>query len=81
MPYAICWTDTSKGFKENEQRECHRFDIFHYSDNFTNVSMHFNENGHTPNDFSFAPIDMAKIIKGNLLDASPKYTSSKWYEF
>ena len=26
-------------------------------DNFTNVSMHFNENGHTTNDFSFAPID------------------------
>ena len=35
----------------------HRFDIFHYPDNFTNASMHFNENGHTPNDFSFAPID------------------------
>ena len=35
----------------------HRFDICHYPDNFTNVSLHFNVNGHTPSDLSFAPID------------------------
>ena len=43
--------------KVSKRMNSHRFDIFHYPDNFTNVSMHFNENGHTPNDFSFAPID------------------------
>ena len=35
----------------------HRFDIFYHPDISTNVSVHFNENGHTSNDFSFAPIE------------------------
>ena len=35
----------------------HRFDIFHRPDSFTNVSLHFSENGHTANDFSFAHIE------------------------
>ena len=43
--------------KVSKRMNSHRYDIFHYPDNFTNVSMHFKENGHTPNDFSFAPID------------------------
>ena len=43
--------------KVSKRMNSHRFDICHYPDNFTNVSSHFNENGHTPRDFSFAPID------------------------
>ena len=50
----------------------HRFDICHYPDNFTNVSVHFNENGHTPSDFSFASIDKVeaewpRLLKENYL--------------
>ena len=43
--------------KGSKRMNSHRFDIYHYPDNFTNVSVHLNENGHTPSYFSFAPID------------------------
>ena len=45
----------------------HRFDICHYPDNFANVSVHFNENGYTPSDFSFAPIDKVEAEWPRLL--------------
>ena len=45
----------------------HRFDICHYPDNFTNVSVHFSENGHTPSDFSFPPIDKVEAEWQRLL--------------
>ena len=35
----------------------HRFDILHYPESITNISVHFNENGHSVDDFSFTPID------------------------
>ena len=49
----------------------HRFDICHYPDYFTNVSLHFNENGHTPRDFSFAPIDKVETEWPRLLKDLP----------
>ena len=54
MSCTICWSDTPKGFKK---KDSHRFYICHYPYNFTNVSVHFNENGHTPSGFSSAPVD------------------------
>ena len=64
----------------------HRFDICHYLDTFTNVSVHFNENGHTQSGFSVDPIDKVeaewqRLLKKKLLDASPEYHLSKWNEF
>ena len=38
----------------------HSFYIRHYPDNFTNVSLHFNENGHTSRHFSFVPINQVE---------------------
>ena len=43
--------------KVSKRMNSHRFDIFHHPDSFTNVSVHFSENGHTANDFSYAPIE------------------------
>ena len=53
--------------KVSKRMNSHRFDICHYPDNFTNVSLHFNENGHTPRDFSFAPIDKVEAEWPRLL--------------
>ena len=53
--------------KVSKRMNSHRFDICHYPDNFTNVSVHFNENGHTPSDFSFAPIDKVEAEWPRLL--------------
>ena len=39
----------------------HRFDICHYPDNFTNVFVHFNENGHIASDFSFSQLIKLKL--------------------
>ena len=49
--------------KVSKRMNSHRFDICHYPDNFTNVSAHFNENGHTPSDFSFDPIQGCNLLK------------------
>ena len=35
----------------------HRFNILHYPESITKVSVHFNENGHSVDNFSFTPID------------------------
>ena len=43
--------------KVSKRMNSHRFDILHYSESITNVSVHFNENGHSVDNFSFTPID------------------------
>ena len=53
--------------KVSKRMNSHQFDICHYPDNFTNVSVHINENGHTPNDFSFTPIDKVEAEWPRLL--------------
>ena len=35
----------------------HRFDILHYPESITNVSVHFNVSGHSVDNVSFTPID------------------------
>ena len=51
----------------SKRMNSHRIDICRYPDNFTNVSVQINENGHTPNDFSFAPIDKVEAEWPRLL--------------
>ena len=51
----------------SKRMNSHRFDICHYPDNFTNASLHFNENGLTPRDLSFAPIDKVEAEWPRLL--------------
>ena len=53
--------------KVSKRMNSHRFDICHYPHNLTNVSLHFNENGHTPVDFSFALIDKVEAEWPRLL--------------
>ena len=43
--------------KVSKRMNSHRFDILHYPESITNVSVHFNENGHSVDNFSFTPID------------------------
>ena len=45
----------------------HRFDILHYPESITNVSVHFNENGHSVDNFSFTPIDKVENERPRLL--------------
>ena len=52
---------------DSKRMNSHRFDIFQYPDNFTNVSMHLNENGHAPNVFAFAQIDIIEAEWPRLL--------------
>ena len=42
--------------KVSKRMNSHRFDILHYPESITNVSVHFNKNGHSVNIFSFTPI-------------------------
>ena len=53
--------------KVSNRMNSHQFDNFHHPGIFTNVSVHFNENGHTANDFSFAPIEKADAHSPRLL--------------
>ena len=43
--------------KVSKRMNSHRFDILHYPESITKVSVHFNENGHSVDNFSFTPID------------------------
>ena len=43
--------------KVSKRMNSHRFDILHYPESITFVSVHFNENGHSVNKFSFTRID------------------------
>ena len=43
--------------KVSKRMNSHRFDILHYPESITNVSVHFNENSHSVDNFSFTPID------------------------
>ena len=47
--------------KVSKRMNSHRFDTFHHLGCFTNVSLHFSENGHTANDISFAPIEKVDV--------------------
>ena len=53
--------------KVSKRMKSDRCDIFHHPDCFTNVSVHFNENSHTANDFSFAPTEKVDIEWPRLL--------------
>ena len=60
----------------------HRFDILHYPESITNVSVHFNKNGLSLNNFSFTPIDRAEAEwpPSRNLDALSQYPFTKWNE-
>ena len=58
----------------------HRFDILHYPESITNVSIQFNENGHSVNNVSFTPIDRveaewSRLLKGTYWMHRPKTLS------
>ena len=58
MQCSVCGANTPEGIKK--RMNSHRFDILHYPESITNVSVHFNENGHSVDNFSFTPIDKVK---------------------
>ena len=53
--------------KVSKRMNSHRFDMMHYPESITNVSVHFNENGHSVDNFSFTPIDKVENEWARLL--------------
>jgi hypothetical protein len=64
--YLITCKKCKKQYVGQTQQKCsqrmnsHKFDIKHFPDTITNVSEHFNSEGHSIKDFSFMPIDKVK---------------------
>ena len=61
----LCYIETHQ--KASKRMNSNRFDILHYPEIITNVSVHFNENGHSLNNFSFTPIDRVEAEWPRLL--------------
>ena len=53
--------------KVSKRMNSHHFDILHYPESITNVSVHFNENGYSVDNFSFTPIDRVETEWPRLL--------------